>query len=114
MRGHSDAKVEISKEREARGETVRNKYKIPEEKRVVEDGKHNVPLTKEDYQNIPNYRKEALDHGSIEFQPITKSKKVESVKFMLPQNDGVIHMVYKIDPFSKKMTFVTMWKVGYK
>ncbi|MBF0488645.1 MAG: hypothetical protein HQK98_10840 [Nitrospirae bacterium] len=116
MEGHAEYEVKkkISDEKEAAGETVRNKYKIPEEKRVVEGGKHNVSLTKEDYQNIPNYRKEAIEHGSLEFQPKTGNQTFEAVKYKIPQSDGVIHMVYRINPVNEKMTFVTMWKVGYK
>ncbi|MEO5361142.1 MAG: hypothetical protein H7843_11960 [Nitrospirota bacterium] len=114
MTGHSDVKTVISQEKQANGVTVRNKYKIPEEQRVVEGGKHNVSLTKNDYQNIDEYRDQAVRSGSVVYQPAKNGKNFESVKYLVPQKDGVIHMVYRIDPVSQKMIFVTMWKVGYK
>jgi hypothetical protein len=115
MMGHGlpEVKKGISDEIEATGKTVRNKYKVPEEKRIVRNGTPNVSLTKDDYQKIPEYREEALESGSAEFQPITADKDFESILYKIPQKDGVIHMVYKIDPAEKKMRFWTMWKEGY-
>lgn len=113
MTGHSDAKVKIANEKIAHGKKVSKKEKTPEEQRVV-DGKHNVSLKKEDYQNIEEYRKQATKSGDFEFQPIKGDKYSETVKYSIPKEDGVIKMVYRIDPVNQKMTFVTMWKEGYK
>ncbi|WP_420266415.1 hypothetical protein [Candidatus Magnetominusculus dajiuhuensis] len=114
IRGHSDAKVEIAKEREAQGYKVSPQDKIPEEQRKGQGGKSNVPLTKGDYQNIPKYREEAIDKGRVVFQPINGNKLFETVEFQVPQSDGVIHMIYRVDRVNNKMTFVTMYKVGYR
>ncbi|MBF0554802.1 MAG: hypothetical protein HQK96_09655 [Nitrospirae bacterium] len=113
--GPDDVKKGISQERAAQGETVRPKHSLPESQRpdLLQQGKTNVALTKEDYQNIPKYRDEAIKSGNVKFQPITADKASESVEYIVPQRDGVIHMIYRIDPANKKMTFVTMWKEGY-
>ncbi|MBF0405657.1 MAG: hypothetical protein HQL00_17065 [Nitrospirae bacterium] len=115
MRGHSDSKVEIAKEREARGDKVSRKDKIPEENIKGKGGKNNVPLTKEDYQKIEEYRNQAVNakssaEGRVEFQPKKGKKDFETVDFQARQKDGVIHMIYKVDHVNKKMTFVTMYK----
>ncbi|MBF0457907.1 MAG: hypothetical protein HQK99_08440 [Nitrospirae bacterium] len=88
MAGHSDAKIEIAKEKMAHGEKVSNKYKVREEQRVV-DGKHNVSLKKEDYQNIEEYRKQATKSGNFEFQPIEGKKTSETVKYSIPRKEGL-------------------------
>ncbi|MBF0459158.1 MAG: hypothetical protein HQK99_14805 [Nitrospirae bacterium] len=115
IRGHSDAKVEIAKAREARGEKVSPQDKIPEEQRKGNAGKHNVPLKKEDYQNIEKYRREAVNpespaKGRVVFQPRNENKKFESVDYQVQKDGEVIHMIYKIDHVNNKLTFVTMYK----
>ncbi|WP_420265075.1 hypothetical protein [Candidatus Magnetominusculus dajiuhuensis] len=117
MSGHGkpEVKEKISQENEAHGEKVSPQDKIPEEQRVGKGGKPNVSLTKEDYQNIPKYREEALgDEGRVVFQPRNENKKFESVEYQVRKDDGVIHMIYKVDHVNEKMTFVTMYKVGYR
>jgi hypothetical protein len=108
MMGHGPdvVRAKISNERAGHGDKVRKRDTISETERG------NVPLTKEDYQNIPKFREEAITSGSVEFQPITEKKDFESIRYKVPQDDGsVIHMVYKIDPVEKKLSFWTMWKV---
>ncbi|MEO5361599.1 MAG: hypothetical protein H7843_14335, partial [Nitrospirota bacterium] len=115
IRGHSDAKVEIAKEREARGDKVSRKDKIPEEEIKGKGGKHNVSLTKEDYQKIEEYRNQALnakstEDGRVVFQSKKGEKDFETVEFQSRQKDGIIYMIYKVAPVNKKMTFLTMYK----
>ncbi|KWT76845.1 hypothetical protein [Candidatus Magnetominusculus xianensis] len=115
MRGHSDAKVEIAKEREARGDKVSPMDKIPEEYVKGKGGKHNVPLTKEDYQKIEEYRNQAVNakspaEGRVVFQSKKGEKDFETVDFQVRRKDGVIHEIYKVDPVNKKLKFVTMYK----
>ncbi|MBF0569137.1 MAG: hypothetical protein HQK95_09785 [Nitrospirae bacterium] len=115
IRGHSDAKVEIAKDREAHGDKVSSQDKIPEEQRKGQGGKSNVPLTKEDYQKIEEYRNQAVnakspEEGRAVFQPKNENKKFETVDFQARQKDGVIHVIYEVDTVNKKMTFVTMYK----
>ncbi|MBF0456784.1 MAG: hypothetical protein HQK99_02695 [Nitrospirae bacterium] len=125
MRGHAsyEVKKRISDARAAHGEAVSPKYTKAKEDRVVR-GKHNVSLTKEDYQNIEKNSKEAIDNGNIEFLPATTSQP-EKVDCLVPQEEvkengvfikkgGDIHIRYKVDPVNKKLTFETMYKEGYE
>ncbi|MBF0516672.1 MAG: hypothetical protein HQK97_06060 [Nitrospirae bacterium] len=115
MEGHSDIKVELAKAREARGDNVSPKDKIPEEDIKGKAGKRNMPLTKEDYQNIEKYRNQAAKtkspaEGRVVFQSIAGKKTIETVDYQARQKDGVIHMIYKVDPVNKKLKLVTMYK----
>ncbi|MBF0516668.1 MAG: hypothetical protein HQK97_06040 [Nitrospirae bacterium] len=119
MEGHSDIKVELAKAREARGDNVSPKDKIPEEDIKGKAGKRNMPLTKEDYQNIEKYRNQAAKtkspaEGRVVFQSIAGKKTIETVDYQARQKDGVIHMIYEVDPVNKKLTLVTMYKTTEK
>ncbi|MCG6552856.1 MAG: hypothetical protein L7F77_11045 [Candidatus Magnetominusculus sp. LBB02] len=112
MIGHSKDKVEIAKKREASGEKIGKTDKIPENEIKGKGGKYNMPLKKEDYQKIEEYRKEAYGKdGRIVFQPANKNKEFETIEYQLQKDGGVIHMIYEVDPVNKKMKFVTMYKV---
>ncbi|KWT90982.1 hypothetical protein [Candidatus Magnetominusculus xianensis] len=76
-----------------------------------------MPLTKEDYQKIEEYRNQAvnaklkaLQKADYSFNLQKGKKDFETVEFQSRHKDGVIHMIYKVDPVNKKMTFVTMYK----
>ncbi|MEO5358831.1 MAG: hypothetical protein H7843_00120 [Nitrospirota bacterium] len=111
MNGHArgDTKRRINRERAAHGETVRPRDYVDEEKRVGPRGTYNESLKKQDYQKIEEYRKQAVDNGTVEF-----NRKKRTVDYLVKQGDGVIYMRYKIDPVNKKLTFETMWKEGFR
>ncbi|MBF0319819.1 MAG: hypothetical protein HQL01_08465 [Nitrospirae bacterium] len=106
--GSDDVKAQFTKEKMAHGDTVRESYRISETQRG------NVPLTKEDFAKIHQYREQAVKSGNVEFQPIAAKKKFESILYKVPQKDGVIHIAYRIDPVEKKLTFATMYKEKHK
>ncbi|MCG6553497.1 MAG: hypothetical protein L7F77_14335, partial [Candidatus Magnetominusculus sp. LBB02] len=108
IEGHAEDEVKkkIADER-AKYERVSPKYATPEADRG------NMPLKKEDYQNIEKYRKQAVDAGTLEF-PHKVDGELAKVKYMVKQDDGVICIRYRVDPINGKMTFETMWKEQYK
>ncbi|MBF0457490.1 MAG: hypothetical protein HQK99_06305 [Nitrospirae bacterium] len=103
--GHGEFgdKQKITEGAEAAGRKVKEKNITPEEQRG------NVPLKKEDYQNIEKYRQEAVAAGTYEFQP-KGGRKYESVLYTAKQKNGeVVKIAYKVE--GKKLTLLTMWKV---